>query len=775
MTLGVTDAERRRVEHIDQLVVLGADSVPELLVLLGDPSWTVRRGVVGALAALGDDAVASLVTWLSETRTSEPAIAAAVDALAASTGTTATAAVGGLLGHPEPAVASDAAQILGRRKAVEATPDLVRALAHPDDNVAVAAIEALGAIADNRAVDSLIATLRSDSFFRRFAALQILARTSDPRVVAPLAELLTDDAYRIEAARALGRTGYVQAIAPLASLLARGGDPIIRLVALALADLATRAEWNGSGDHVDATLRDAVRPATARFVAALRTAEPLERAAIATVLGRIGETSLLPELSRLLEDDEAVKAAATSAILRIGRAHDEALVAALAAAPAARAMLLQAVRSPHAAEAVRALLADEDPEMRALACDALARIADTDSVPALFEALADPSPRVAHAATAAIHSLGVPDTCARTVVALRTGSPAVRRHALRILTYMGFPEAFEAILEAIDDPDSRIAELAVGGLAALERSPNIDQTLARLATDARDGVRAATMRAFGHRGGVVAVELLSRGLADAAAWVRYYACQGLGRTGDAAVTPLIVGRLVDPTPHVRIAAIEALGHLDTPAAWDALCSAVQSEDPDERRTALASMALRPRDQALPYLLDATSSADLALRLIALSGLGRRSEPAAFAALATAMRSADPESRDAALSLLADSHDARAAAVLVEAALSSDLDHPVHLALSHAAPARIAAIAERLNAVDDHGAGLLVAALARMRDPVATTALFGAAALSNPAARRAAAAALVSIGAEGARTVVERLAVDDPDPEVRRISAAAIAG
>lgn len=766
----LTDAERRRIERIDRLVLLGAASVGELIALLADASWTVRRAVVAGLAALGDDAVGPLCGWLRHQRSSERAIAAVVDALSASVGASASSQVAALLGDSRPMVAADAAQILGRRTAVEAAPALAGLLEHPDDNVAVAAIEALGAIGGACAIDALIDVLGRRSFFRTFPALQVLARAGDPRVVAPLASLLDDDTYRIEAARALGRSGYAQAIRPLSSLLPRAGDTIVRLLALALADLVARAEWHGAVDHVTEVLRAAIGPYVARFVAALRAADLAERNAIAVVLGRIGDASVIPELARSI-DDRDVRAAATEAIQRITRHQEDALIDALTSAdPATRAAVLPVVHTMRAADGVRALIDDDDPDVRAQACEALARIGDTSAVPQLFAVLGDPSPRVGHAATAAIQSLGVPDTAARAIAALRSGPPAVRRHTLRIISHMGLAEAFDPVLEAIDDGDPRIAELAVGALGMMI-DPRVEPAFERLARDAREPVRAATMRAAGHRGGDRARRVLEAGLADDAAWVRYYACQGLGRIGDGIATELVVGRLADATPHVRVAAIEALARIATPAAWQALCSAIRSPDLDEQRAALTSMALRPHDEALGFLLGAARSADGATRLIALSGLARRAEPAALEALVAAASGDDPGAREAALSLLGDRVDPPATAALVELALAMDLDHAVHLTLSQPGVARVHAIAVRLAAADERAAGLLTAALARMSDDLATGALFEALASASPAVRRAAAGALVGIGADGARAAVATLALGDPDPEVRRVCAA----
>jgi HEAT repeat protein len=768
-SFSLTPTERTRIDHIDRLVVLGAAGVPELIETMSDPSWTVRRASVAALAAAGDDAVPALTSWLVTQRTSEHAIAAAVDALVGSIGATTVPATVALLDHANPAVVTDAAQILGRRRANAAAANLERLLAHADDNVALAAIDALGMIGAASSVEPLIRVLASDNFFRTFAALQILPKLGDPRVIAPLAKLLEHDTYRIEAINALGRTGMAQAIPPLAGVLTTlPGETLIRPLARAFSDLVARAEWSGGVEPVVAELRAGVGPSLDRFVAALRGADASERAAIATVLGRIGDAAMLPALARLL-DDEALRQTATDAIQRISKGADAALIVALNASEASRMAVLPVVSTPRATTTVIPLLSDDNPDVRARACEALARIGDTAAVAGLFDLLGDPSPLVAHAAAAAIQSLGSAETTPRTLAALATGTPAVRRQALRILATLGSRGTFEALRAAADEPDPRIAELAIAALASVE-DPRASSALAELSRSNVDSVRGAVMRAVAHRADVDASVVLQNGLADSAPWVRYYACQGLGRLGDLASAPLLIALLDDAVPHVRIAAIEALAHLDTDEAWNALADAAGSQEPDERRAALIGIGLHARPAALGFLLAAAASPDEATRLIALAGLGRRSEPAALAALDTAARSSHKEIADAALSLLSDRTDAAAAEVIVGLAVDLPPEHPAHSALSQ--PARVDAIVARLGHSDDRTTATLIAALARMR---AEPALVAALELPDPMVRRHAVTALFAIDAPGARRRVAELAVSDPDLDVRRACAAVVAG
>jgi HEAT repeat protein len=184
------------------------------------------------------------------------------------------------------------------------------------------------------------------------------------------------------------------------------------------------------------------------------------------------------------------------------------------------------------------------------------------------------------------------------------------------------------------------------------------------------------------------------------------------------------------------------------------------------------MQAGPGAQAI--LLEAASSTEQATRLVALAGLARLDTEEALSTLGAAIADVSAEVQAAAVSLLADREDEGAAAVLVDAALRSEPAHPVQRALSRPGSSRVVAILNRLATADERGAPVLVAALARMGLDMATAALFEALAMTNPAARAAAASSLVSLGVDGAVRAVSALAANDPDPEVRRVCAAALA-
>src|SRR5688572_7736890 len=123
-TVTMPPEERSRAQQAEQLAARGQDGLDRLLAMLADPSWAVRRVVVAQLAGQGDAAIPALCGVLTGPREDEAQLAAAVDALVASTGEVRQALLA-LEDHPWPAVLADVAQVLGRRRDTQAVPTLV--------------------------------------------------------------------------------------------------------------------------------------------------------------------------------------------------------------------------------------------------------------------------------------------------------------------------------------------------------------------------------------------------------------------------------------------------------------------------------------------------------------------------------------------------------------------------------------------------------------------------------------------------------------------------
>ncbi|TKD06376.1 HEAT repeat domain-containing protein [Polyangium fumosum] len=772
-----SEAEKQRIEAIHELEAVGAPGVPALVEMLADPSWTVRRRVVASLAAMGDVAVEPICLALRERRDNEARTAAAVDALSASTGS-ADLAVLGLADADSPAVLADAAQILGRRKSTAALRRLSELTSHPDDNVAVAAIEALGRIGGRRVVESLVRVVTGGNFFRTFPAIDVLGRSGDPRAVEPLADLLLDMRYMLEAARALGRTGNRAAVTPLVRLLARPGDAIVRAVALALAELRERhAELYGVVAPIDETLRRSVPVAATvrRFVQGLRGAGQAEQIAICAVLSALGSDAAIPDLRALLDGPSAVAAAAAAALLELGQSSDARVLDALRDGDGPRRLLLlPLVTSSAALEEVVRCLGDEAPEVRAAACDTLARLGDPSAVRVLFPLLADPNGRVVHAASSAIQSLGSADTEALALEAARNEHPGIRRAALRILGYFGYDAALPVFLDALGDADARVREVAIAGLPYLDAPSALDALVALASgTDAR--ARAAAVRALGQSTAAPrVVACLVDALGDADAWVRYFACKSLGRLGDEASAPRIAARLDDEAGHVRVGAVEALAHLRGEVAVAALQKAAEERDPDVQRAALIGLGLTGRPELIPHLLAGLASPDAATRIVAVSAIAGLPSPEVLPALVRAAGDNDESVAATAMGILAQRPGVEATRALVGLHAANPGTTRAFTALSAPLPGRIEGLLEALATADDELSAQLASALARMRRESANEALLAALGLPNPAARKAAATTLAALGTRQAHVALEQAARVDPDPEVRRVCSLVVA-
>lgn len=764
-------AEGRRLETLQALRAGGVASLPALLEMRTDPSWAVRREVIAALGALGEPALEALWASLIRERDDETRIAATVDAIVASTSDVETRLVVPDAGV-DAAVLADVAQILGRRRAPASVANLVELSRHADDNVAVAAIEGLGKIGGRAVVDALVQAVQSPSFFRTFAAIDVLGKSGDPRSVAPLAALLASPHYAFEAARSLGRTCSRAAAAPLAALLASPVDGLVRVAALALADLRQKhAERFGAAGPIEGAMRRSVpKGAVRRLMQCANGADPDEQVAINVVLGCLGDNAGAPTLIRSLDGPPQVAQAAAEALEKLSGELDDQLVVALWEGDSARRqMLLKRMRDHRATDAVIGCLHDADANVRRLACDALARIGSRRSATHLFDALDDESPLVAQAATSAIVALGSDEIAGLAIAASRSAKLTVRRAALRILSHIGSEAALEVLGAAVQDDTPRVREVAILGLAAFEQ-PEALQLLRELATRDAAPVRALALRALGDGGwrGAEVASLLAGSLTDADAWVRYYACQALGKLRLETQVDVLAARFEDAAGQVRVAAIEALSHMSGDTAFNALLQAARSEDHDLRRAALIGLGLSGRQDASSVLLANVQSDDAATRLMALSALARLDGPEVTPTLVRAIADPDESVRMTAVELLGGTPGVEATQILARLLTDAALGERARAALSVASEHRVAGLSAALVTADDELALLITSTLARSSDPGALAVLFEAVTLPNTAARRAAATTLGALRSREALATLQRLSAEDPDDEMRRI-------
>jgi HEAT repeat protein len=763
-----------RMVEVQRLAQRGAPAVDALVGMLTERSWVVRRAVVAALARLGTPAVVALCDTLRADRSSEARLAAAVDALVASSGDVEPHLLSLAESSRNPPVICDVAQVLGRRGSKASISLLSRLVAHTDDNVAVAAIEALGRIGGPGTVEPLLAAVASGNFFRTFPAIAALAQSGDARAAAPLVALLDDTMYVSEAANAIARIGQLSSVEPLARALAHA-DPVHAVSAAnALVEIGRRhADRGGSSEAAIAALRAAAPDgARERLASLLDGASPVDQVAVACVLGWLGDQRAVHKLVGFLDEEPALADAALRALASLGAGAESELRASIARGTSARrARLLPLLTARRAALPELVLcLGDEDAQVRALACEALGRIGDPSAVPGLFGLIGDRDPRVTHAAISAIQSLGSDEVKRHALAAAGSHDARVRRSALRIISYFGYPDALGVLLEASADPDERIGNTAMGGLALLE-DPRATAALLDATRHPSAPTRAAACRALAALGSSRdVVESLRRALTDSDAWVRYYGCQSLGRLAAAEAAPDVERLLGDDAGQVRVAAVEATAKLGGQRALAVLENAARAEDPDVRRAALVGLGEIRRPEVVPILMTALSSSDAGIRLVALSSIAATNVSEATTTIMRCSADADARVRSAAIALLADRGGAATTDWLIEQLSGTERD-AAFSALANQTEGRIEGILLALDSANEALAETLVRALIAMRRPAGNAAVEAALRLDNVHARRAAARGLAALDTPGARAALSEAAAGDSDNEVRRISAA----
>ncbi len=767
----LTEAEQSRVSQIRLLESQG--NANALFEMLTDSSWGVRREVTQSLAALGNSSLDTLCFGLVQTRNSEAQIAAMVDALVLSNADVETRLFE-LAHHQNAAVVADVAQILGRRRNVISVPVLIQLLEHADDNVAVGAIEGLGKIGGRAAIEALIRSTQSGNFFRTFPAIDVLGRSGDPRVVEPLAELLKNPTYLPEAAKALGRSGEKSAIKVLIELVQSPSNTVIRIAAVALAELKDRMEERsgGNSEGFESQLQNKISgEALRRLARILIDTNGLEAVAICKLLGIAGSAEAVPQLIGQLDRAPMIAEAAANSLGKIGQSTDDYLRLAIREGSSERRkILLPLITRIAAAEEVALCLEDSDSDVRVSACETLQRLGASSMVKFLFPLIESDDLRVIHAAVAAIQSLGSREARVLAVELSKSENTRARRAALNILAYYGDASATEPMLQGLMDPDQKVKEAAIQGLPLLEDQRAIE-ALFEMARDSNQRIKSLAMRSIGQipKSTVRAHSVLLKGIKDPDPWVRYYACQSLGRLSITSAAPDITALLDDEAGQVRLSAVEALSHLDTPEAHAALSAAMKTSEADVKRAALVGLGIAKRLEDLPLILSEVHSKDSPTRLIALSALVNFNSPEVFPALQTAAADADEQVRAAAIGFLAARSESEATVVLINLMKVERSREKAMNALMMARPGRIDGILAALANADDELAPELVNVMMRLSQYQAREGLLAAIKMKNTAARKAAATGIAALRADPSMlSALKDGSENDPDRQVRQI-------
>lgn len=392
-------------------------------------------------------------------------------------------------------------------------------------------------------------------------------------------------------------------------------------------------------------LRLASDPALAQAVASPKPALR-ERAALA--LGRLQAPEHTATLLGLAVNDPAkeVRVAALFAVGQLGLAEG-------------------ARPSEEAVKTVFELLSSTDPELKALAVEALGKLAPADAAEWLMGLLSDPSARIRAEAAYGLFRLRfvpvwrqqaeqappLPDKPRLALIAaFADAEPAVRRAAVYAFSRFGDRFAAEVLLPMLADPDELtrlFAARALGktgktgaaralsargeepsaavraelvmALATLERAELIPPSWF---TDPSFQVRAAAALALATGTAEEGLTQLRKLAADVSPTVRAAAVEALAKRLQAAYAPELAQRLSAKAWTDRVAATRGAALLGS-SGLELLNRAFQDSDRRVATTAVEGLGSLPGPEVDVLLAKALASPDLAVRGSAMGAVARR--------------------------------------------------------------------------------------------------------------------------------------------------------
>ena len=536
-------------------------AIPSLLAALRDESWRVRRLAAERLGALeaSPGTIQQLVSMLGQ-RDDTGARNAAASVLS-QLGVAVLPAIVTLLQHVDPDQRKFAADILGSLRRSEAVAPLVSALRDPDPNVRTSVAEALGHVGGPEARRALEQLLGSSDVLLRVCALEGLAELALPVPLPTLVPMLSDPLTRRSAWRLLGHVHH-----PTASML------IVRALAVRESRDAALVAIGASGttlsSETEAELRSALRPAVdviEWLTGGLSSPDDERHLGALLVAGAVGDPRLaLPIAGSVRGGRDAELALQT--LLRLGLGGARALLASIEA------------------------LADLPGEARAVAADAIVRLAEPQLCDALIALMDSGDPELAEVGARALGRTRTRDAIAPLVRSFEDDALAV--HAWRSLVHLNqtWPAEVHAALAPLVSGKLRPHAVRAWGEIM---GPRAHDVLKRALHDPQEAVRAAAAEAslFTPKDSVL---VLQAALMDEAALVRRAATRTIGRLAPDAGQPLLARALMDGDPTVLALACAAAGELSAVGTSERLRELSRHADPAVALAALEGLALMGR-------------------------------------------------------------------------------------------------------------------------------------------------------------------------------------
>jgi len=279
-----------------------------------------------------------------------------------------------------------------------------------------------------------------------------------------------------------------------------------------------------------------------------------------------------------------------------------------------------------------AILADDEPSLRASAATALGKVRDKRAIEPLTEALQDSDQIVRRKAISALGQIWEWPPLIR----LGDESQAVRGRAAPVLGRLGDMQAVQPLIATLRDENGAVCASAATALGQLESREAVEPLIGVLLTRKESAARMRAAEALGKLGDQRAIKPLMATLKEQERNVRWSVIKALGLLrAEQAIQPLIaMSGDRDIREHV-VEALAQIGQLSVPP----LVAALRGGEKEIKTGAAMSLGQIGGPQALEALRTSLENdEDEAVRASAAWGLGHIGSAQAVEALATTLRS-----------------------------------------------------------------------------------------------------------------------------------------
>jgi HEAT repeat protein len=563
--------------------------------------------------------VPALAALLTEEKLTDPARYA----LERIPGEAATQALLEAMANTQGEIRAGMAAALGRRGDDAAVPELLKLTEAEDDTVAMAAVSALGALGSEAARDALVQARASVPEPRRASVAHALLVAADSQAAAgdkEGAQKIYQDLYGSDEpapvrtaaflglARAKGEAAMDEVMAALQgddrNLARAAGKLLYDLpgdgVTLRLADAVAGMPVAGQLVVIPALAARGGDAARAAVTALLNAESEAVRAAATVAIAKIGDaSSVMPMVALAAQWSGRERVEIRQSLLALpGNGVDAAILDALDSAdPAMQEELIRAAAGRRIEGAVPRLIAltgAENAGVRERAFSALGELAVTKDMPALLALLENTPgsgdlPMLEEAIVAVAAKPGDAQGAGGQLLAAleASGDPASKAAILRIMGALGAPEAFPTVKRHLDHPEPIVRLAALTALTKLS-DPGVRQELKQVYDAAEDDeTRAIALQGY--------VRLLGDVPSD---------------EGEAHFKELFDGAA--NTKELGIA-VEGLGNVHRGFALELAAAQLGNDDVQRQAVAAVLKLARPLVGAYPDQVDAALTKLVALR------------------------------------------------------------------------------------------------------------------------------------------------------------------